>query len=59
MSKETKCVVKQCRSESDIFYYGLPLCDKHWAKLCDLPTDKMKEKLGIKVERKDDYKKTI
>lgn len=48
----SRCTIKQCRNESDIFYYDVPLCDVHWSKLCKLPVEDMKKKLGIKIKKK-------
>jgi len=52
MSEQDKdtCCYKSCKDRVEIYYYGKPLCDKHWNKLSEkTPTD-VKKELGIKKE---------
>jgi len=43
-----KCAIPKCRNEEvALFYYGKPVCPKHWKAYCDGRL-KIKEKLNIK-----------
>lgn len=46
------CVVKRCRQESELVYYGHEVCDKHWLRHCD-PTDSFDLKKELKVIQDD------
>ena len=45
---ENICCIDKCKNNVGIFYYGKPLCDKHWSKLCEKSTKDMKKELNIK-----------
>ncbi len=47
MSDVDRCTVSRCRNASDIFYYGIPLCDEHWTEFSELPVKELKSLLGI------------
>ena len=47
MSDVDRCTVSGCRNASDIFYYGIPLCDEHWTEFSELPVKELKSLLGI------------
>lgn len=53
-NRSEKCVAPHCRNEGDIYYYKIPLCDKHWNEYSELPTDKLKKKLNIRNEEADE-----
>jgi hypothetical protein len=48
-----KCSVDGCKNDSDVGYYDKFLCEKHWNKFADYPSDKIKEILKIKTKKSD------
>lgn len=51
-NKDERCVIKHCRNIGDVLYYGRQLCNKHWEHYMDLPSEKLKKLLNIKIEKK-------
>lgn len=49
--KDDKCCFGKCRSPSSLYYFGKPLCDKCWNKLCELPTNEMKDLLKVRYKK--------
>ena len=50
--KSNTCQYRKCGKLSDIVYLGCGLCEKHWVKICDMPTDKAHKLL--KIEKDND-----
>ena len=42
------CQWGHCQLPSDLIYLGAGLCEKHWAKICELSREDAYKKLGIK-----------
>jgi len=47
MKSQNKCSIKGCKNQSDIIYYGKPVCSKCFDKHCDNKIN-LKVKLNIK-----------
>ena len=43
-----KCQYRKCGKPSEIIYLGCGLCEKHWVKICDMPTEKAHKTHGIR-----------
>jgi len=43
-----KCQYRKCGKPSTIIYLGAGLCENHWTKICDMPTEKAHKLLKIK-----------
>ena len=50
--REDRCQYRKCGKPSEIVYLGCGLCEKHWVKICDMPTEKAHKLLRIKVDKK-------
>jgi len=49
--KTETCQWRKCGKPSDIIYLGRGLCEKHWTKICSMPTEKAHKVLKIKPQK--------
>ena len=45
------CCYKKCKNKVEVIYYHKPLCDKHWALICEKTPEEAREILGIKEKK--------
>lgn len=47
-----KCEYKRCKLESEVYYEGHHICNKHWCEMCDKEIDLDKYFKVKKTEQK-------
>ena len=48
MDDRDTCCCKKCKEKVEIFYFGKPLCNRHWNKFADKTPSELKDILGVK-----------